>query len=77
MHLLLNKDRTLRVAFPVVEVGAVSAVRQVSAKHGVVDIVGSKGQTQGLSGGYQVNTHRELEREKTYGCLLGEFHDIN
>ena len=51
MDQLANYRDSPPINFPVVEVGA------MSAEHGVVDIVGCKGQTEadnGLSGGYQV-----------------------
>ena len=74
MDQLANYRDSPPINFPVVEVGA------MSAEHGVVDIVGCKGQTEadnGLSGGYQVE-HTQGAGERKHGCSLGEFHsDIN
>ena len=56
------------MAFPVVEISAQSTVG-VSAEHGVMGVVGCKGQTEadqrnmGRVATIKWNTHRELERE--------------
>ena len=68
------------MAFPVVKVSAQSTVRQVSAEHGVVGVVGSKDQIEETTDRVVTikwNIDRELERENIR-CLLSEFHsDIN